>query len=365
MHIKYILRSNPETLPPVISQLIALDSLGYKIDLIAIENTESLKITLKNTHVQIISFKSKFNSNNLFSKIFLNLFFYLFVKKQLKESNNCIIWIGSADTAFYLRNIFKNKSNYYINLFELYDKFPKIIKKITPIVKNANRVIVPEYNRAVMFKCWFSLKNVPFVIPNKPYYSTAEMNDTTKAILNNLKKKNKKIIIYQGWISNDRDINAIAEAIDEMNKIDDKFLFVLMGKALDSSLEQLKKKYRCIYHIDFVSPPQHLFITSICYLGVATYDDSSLNNLYCAPNKIYEYSRFGIPMLCRDIPGLKYTVEHFEAGVCANTDNVNDVKKAISKIEKNYDFFSKNSIDFYNSVDVEKEIKKMLGDFYE
>lgn len=369
--IIYILRSNPDTLPPVIAQLSILNQLNCKVDLLCIDVSEAIVDMFKESSVTIIPFakNKKESSNGIISKIKKNIAFYLFVNRFLKNnvSENTILWIGSADTAFYLKKIFYRygcRNNHFINLFELYDQFPKIRKCIYKVVHTARKVIVPEINRAHIVKCWFDLPTRPVVIPNKPYYLDYVEDRKALELSRELLALGKKIILYQGWVSKDRDISTIAEAIDEINKEKDEFVFAIMGKSLDNSLQQLKEKYKCIHTIDFLSPPQHLFITAKSYIGIATYDDSSLNNIFCAPNKIYEYSKFSIPMLCRDIPGLSYTVGSATAGECCDTNDVDSVKIAIRKIDADYNCYSQNALKFYNSIDLKKIVSGMMADVW-
>ena len=44
-----------------------------------------------------------------------------------------------------------------------------------------------------------------------------------------------------------------------------------------------------LIYIPQIPSPQHLFVTSIAYIGILVYDPISLNQIFCAPNKIFEY----------------------------------------------------------------------------
>ena len=72
--------------------------------------------------------------------------------------------------------------------------------------------------------------------------------------------------------------------------------------------------------------------------------------MYCAPNKIWEYSGFSIPMLANDVPGLKYTVEMYKAGLCVNTNDENEIRNAILQISSKYDEFSYNAERLYERI---------------
>jgi glycosyltransferase involved in cell wall biosynthesis len=77
------------------------------------------------------------------------------------------------------------------------------------------------------------------------------------------------------------------------------------------------------------------------------YNYDSLNNLYCAPNKVFEYGSFGIPILANDVPGLQDTVKRYSAGMCVNAREV-DLSQALDRIERQYDFFAAQSRRMYD-----------------
>ena len=134
-----------------------------------------------------------------------------------------------------------------------------------------------------------------------------------------------------------------------------------MGGGDKSYIEELKCKYPQIIHISFVTPPYHLYITSYAHIAIVKYDFVCLNAIFCAPNKTWEYTGFGIPVLCHNIPGLEYTIGNYNAGICCDMDNQQEIKNAIRKIDSNYEQYSKNAFAFYNSFDVREAVLKIVG----
>lgn len=76
-----------------------------------------------------------------------------------------------------------------------------------------------------------------------------------------------------------------------------------MGRGSDY-YDDLRSRYASerVLFVPFIRPPHHLQVTRLASIGVLSYfpDPSSLaaviNPLYCAPNKIFEYARYGVPM---------------------------------------------------------------------
>lgn len=100
-------------------------------------------------------------------------------------------------------------------------------------------------------------------------------------------------------------------------------------------------------------------ITSYAHIGIVFYRNDALNKVFCAPNKIYEYSGFGIPMLANDIPGLKNTVGNAGAAECMEL-KANNIINAIQNIEADYDTYSENAKKFFAGTDNLKTMEKLM-----
>jgi glycosyltransferase involved in cell wall biosynthesis len=88
-------------------------------------------------------------------------------------------------------------------------------------------------------------------------------------------------------------------------------------------------------------------------IGIILYKDVSINYKFCAPNKLFEYWSYGIPVIGDILPGLtSLSVDHKIARFVDldNTEEVinaiNDLSK-ISKIQIQEMFKSKYSFDNY------------------
>ena len=110
-----------------------------------------------------------------------------------------------------------------------------------------------------------------------------------------------------------------------------------------------------------IPAPKHLEVTSHAHIGIVFYDGMTLNKAFCAPNKIYEYSYFGLPCLSNRIPGLVNTVEAFRFGRCIDMKK-EEIISAINDIEDNYEEYSLNGKVFYNATDNIAVMRKLLTD---
>ena len=143
----------------------------------------------------------------------------------------------------------------------------------------------------------------------------------------------------------------------------DKFILVLIGRK-SAYLEELLTAYPDVQYLGFINPPQHLSIIRYADIGILTYvaDCGSINPVFCAPNKSWEYAKFGIPMICNDIPGLKYNIEYNGIGYCCDIDSVDDIESKLLQIRDNYNFLSQNALEYYNSINVDTLILDILKD---
>lgn len=363
MNILFILKGNLEILPPIIPRILYFAKQNIKVSLICSGISQPNRILFEEKGVSVYETAHKNLLLGHNSRIMDWSGFRRGCKKILRSKANKtdLLYICSADTALCLNGVFQ-KYKYVMQSNELYDRFPIYKNTLKRYAINAEAFVVPEYSRANICAYWYGLKQMPFVIPNIPYIvsdgqNQAVTDECAARIVDRL--ADKKIVLYQGHImSGDRSLSSVAEALKLINDLD--YVLVLMGANYNGSAEEIKKIYPNTEYIPFVKPPRHLEITSHAHIAVLSYDRVSLNNLFCAPNKIYEYSCFGVPMIGNDIPGLKYMVELNGMGVCAEYENAASVAEAIKKIDADYQYYSSNSKQFFKKSDLDALLDELL-----
>lgn len=87
-----------------------------------------------------------------------------------------------------------------------------------------------------------------------------------------------------------------------------------------------------------------------------------VNALYCAPNKIFEYGKYGKPMIANDVPALKYIFKEYHCGEVVDYPiTPNAISTILEKLFSNYDMYSKGALEYYQSVDLIKIVKGILA----
>lgn len=361
--IIYVMKDYLDGYPPCISQIVMLCKMGIAVEVITEVCNKTTSTVIENAGAKLHLLGNLNPHKKTLGRIAHWINFKRLAIKEIKKFRaGDILWLGSATTAMVLKSFVKNKK-FILNVLELYDTWPLYKKKLGKIICYASAVVACEKNRARIMKQWFKLNKLPYVMPNKPHYEIASTKSKEVEAFERILQE-KKVILYQGILDPERPLDTLVKAL---NKTKDKYTFAIIGADAvkergEAMLKQLKEIYPDVIYGGYFPAPQHLYITEKAYIGVAFYDYSSLNTLFCAPNKTFEYSKFNVPILGNDIPGLQCTVEKNGAGICVDMENPDEIAKAIDKISENYEEYQKGAERLYNSVDNLLTTKKILED---
>ncbi len=358
MKVVYILKKGFQFYPPCLAQVLFLHDLGVDLVVYHGKNSEYINELLKKRNIENYTFKSDRESKSVFDSYWNFISYTSEVKKVIsKISKYTVLWFGNCESAM---TIGKSICHYrfvltVLELYELNSLHDKLVARIIPY---AEQVICCEKHRAVIMKDRYSLKSVPHVIPNKPYLiENKGIGEYKKWDLLKTKYGDNKLIIYQGLVQSDRPIDNIALALKII--ADKNLVLVILGKSEEDYEKRIKSIYEKTLFLGYIPAPEHLEITKYAHIGIAIYDDSNLNNQFCAPNKIYEYASFGIPMITSENLGLTETVGIYKAGKCVEFKKVDIVVEALKDILNQHDEYSLNAKKFYEAVDCGERIKNI------
>lgn len=356
MKIIYFLKKGFQFYPPCLAQVLMLNDLGadlvvyhginskYIDDLFDARNikhyllkSDSLKSSKMESLKKIVSYKTE-------------------AKRILGTlPKSAMLWFGNCESFMTLGESL-NERKFVASVLELYDDQKWIDSQLKHILPKAALLICCERHRSAIMKSRYKLKTFPIVMPNKAYeISDKESEENSfdnidSAILDVMRQHEKKrIVLYQGIIGRDRPLANIAQALALID--DPNVIFWIMGKGDTQLVNEVKEIYPRTAYLGYVPSPQHMLVTQRAHIGVANYDYSNLNNVFCAPNKIYEYAKFGMPMLTSDNIGLTETVGAAGAAECVDFSDVAEVKNGLSKILSNYDQYHEKALKFYKQTD--------------
>ncbi len=363
--IIYIVKTKLHYYPPCVSQIRMLKDSGYDVEVIYGTSDSNILDILSKEKIICTKLDGISDDNNSkIQKIISWLKYRWSLKKVLKNRDkNIILWFGTAESILPMKGLLKHRK-YIASFLELSDESMLKIKLLKNMVKSSLAWTVCEETRGYIMKYWWSESKTPFVFPNKPYNQIVTRRvksscDETKKIIDII--KDKKIIIYQGIIQNSEELVEFAKALSKINK---NYYLLLMGIDKYNSVKKINKYYDKVLYFNYVPAPLHLEITSYAHIGITFYRNDSLNKAFCAPNKIYEYTGFGIPIICNNIPGLKNTVGAYKAAECCDL-TCDNIVNAIDRIEKAYNDYENNAYKFFKNTDNYLTLNKMLKEIEE
>ena len=353
--------------PPVISVVKYMTELGYTPHVITTDVNEHYKDVFKKKGINYSVIPFQITKNfilNALKGFIWGIKARREIKRLAKLNQNIVLWVEGNYTFESLTARFINKYRHILQHQELFD--PLILKgrmtifTLKKIMPTAIANLAPEYNRTQIYRAMLQLKQLPFLLPNKPAFvpsveELAQFRVKYKDIVECI--SGRKLILYQGVLSGERNLDVFVKAIASLPK--DKYVLMFLGKK-SSKIDYYKSLNPELIHVNYIPAPDYLFITSLAHIGIVTYLPVELDLIYCAPNKIFEYGAFGIPMLGNEIPGLKYSVELAGCGLTCDDSSEVSILEAIEHIESHYTEMSKKARAFFDSIDNKSTIQKVL-----
>ena len=173
--------------------------------------------------------------------------------------------------------------------------------------------------------------------------------------------KNNKILIYQGILEKGRGVRLLVEAVAKIKDL----VFVILGDGPDylflkEKVNLLKLNNKVFFH-NKVAYKELLGITSSADFGAALIKPISKNNIYALPNKLFEYSACGLPVLCSNMPGMTKTIKKYNLGEVVNVYDERSLECCLKKISNNLSFYNKQLLK--NNLTWKKQEKKFLEIF--
>ncbi|MBQ7170768.1 MAG: glycosyltransferase [Clostridia bacterium] len=368
-----------EWMPPTINLLKKLDAAGHEVVFITIFPCEYLKkMNLSRaSNVSLCSRRISFQDKVKYTPV-LSGFLYrvdTMIKKSIaRRLRNVIdeelnkggkLWIVNEMTVLLAgAHCIKNHEFAFL-IYELHEDlfYARNIKKVA---QKASAVVVPDYFRAHIMKSRYNLKQLPFVLPNRSDIDFEKMFETErnkKAIeqIKLSKAEGNRILVYMGGVNQERPLEGLLEAIQRIGS----WKLAIIGKP-SQYLDELQREYsECILNLGAFSPPDHLTIAQFCDIGVLNYvsinKKQGLNAIFCAPNKIYEYTGLGLPVIGNDIPGLRFCISTSMCGELVDYDDPSSIETALNTIVNRYEEYSEAARDFYRATNTDETLKRIIS----
>ncbi|MEO8568569.1 MAG: hypothetical protein ABI419_05525 [Ginsengibacter sp.] len=329
---------NLQVLPPVINLINCLSFKFANVTVISYDlNKESYQ-----KEIEVIPISQTKYPKNLFLRIKAKLraygFMYYYLYKNAKNFD--YIWLGTWDYKFidHVARVFGFKGKIIYHFHEL--EFEKL-----QYCKKADFCVIPEENRLWITYFLGKLPKKPLLLPNIPFLPFVEF-DKIPDELNSIKKEGRKIILYQGLINFEK--RCLNELLEAMTLLPDAIALVIMPMpSTDNSILGLLRDRISTLNISSKVliiepqlPPHHLNYIKYADVGIGLYRPSTLNQIYAAPNRLFEFTKFSVPIILPDFPAFKSLSSIFKYGIITvNPESSKEIANAILEI------FNSNNLD--------------------
>lgn len=277
-------------------------------------------------------FKMLFRKGFLFySEYNLRLFFILlFTKKDVLLCNDT-----DALPANYLASLLTGKPLIF-DAHELFPEVPEVVNRkfVKWFWQRIEDIIFPhlKYSYTVCqsiadyYKKRYGINMG--VVRNIPVFNTIPEESVTEKI----RRRGKSILLYQGAVNVGRGIEWIIKA---MKYLDDCILYICGDGDLFSDMKLLAEKENVVDKVFFTGrvPADKLDEYTIqADLGFVLLENLGLSYYYSLPNRIFDYIKYGIPVLATDFPEISRIVTKYHTGIVTKTQDPEEIAFLIKKM---------------------------------
>ncbi len=185
------------------------------------------------------------------------------------------------------------------------------------IVKKVDMLVCANQERAEKMVDHYGLKTSPLPIRN---ISQLKVNDDSETIhilesLADFFLKPGITVVYAGVVTTNRKVDELASAVSN-NPQKYKLLIVGKGNGVEKVKQVVSRTPSLTCMFTGAVPYRSLgAILTKCDIGFIYYPVDTLNNIYCASNKLYEYASVELPVLANNNPTIKRVLEENNLGV--------------------------------------------------
>lgn len=211
------------------------------------------------------------------------------------------------------------------------------------IIKKVDKVFCASKERGAFMRKHYNLSCTPIPIRNisQLIVNNDRQTQTIVSSLDDFFSKPGPVVVYAGVVTKSRRIAELANAVSSLAP---RFKLLIVGKG--DAVEELKGITSS--NPDLVSAftgpvPYNALgaILSKCDIGFVYYPVNTLNNIYCASNKVYEYASVALPMISNTNPTVQEELKANHIGV--SSDNF---VEALDELCNDLDGYKKSCMDY-------------------
>lgn len=225
-----------------------------------------------------------------------------------------------------------------------------------------------DISLAAIFNRIYKLKRRATYVRNVPAFSevSVPLSNFDQEVYQSLEAiKSSNNLIYIGYyVQHDSGLEAVIDSFEYLPS-DTKLILLGSNWSKDYFNALIKQKGLSDRIVMVKRMPANYIPTVAKYakIGVVpTIDDGTLSTYHSLPNKIFDYIKSNLPLLCTDIPEHVNIVENFNNGITVVNNSqhkAHQMAEAYKEIMRNYDTFQENAIKCANALSPEQEYKKL------
>lgn len=321
-----------------------LQVLDYSITLVGRELPSSMDIQRP---YKTYRFKLWFHKGFLFYANYnIRLFFFLLFRNyDLYFSNDLDTLLPNLLVSkLKSKKLIYDSHEYFLGVPEIQNR--KVVKKVWTLIE---RYCLPKVNGFITVNN--SIKELYYKDYSKQACVIRNIGDSRLPLALKSRKelglpKDKFILINQGaGINVDR---GMEEALEAISLLDD-CLLLLVGKGdVIPKLKEMVKSKNLEAKVFFIDPKPYLemlqyTLNSDC--GLSLDKNSNINYQFSMPNKLFDYIKSEIPVLCSDIIEVSTVVRNYEIGQIISDHKPESIVNAVKSIrELGKEYFRSNLI---------------------
>lgn len=221
------------------------------------------------------------------------------------------------------------------------------------LIRKSSVIIEANKERETIIRRFYHIRN------------TISVMNITNVLFKNITRdlpKDNIFLVYQGIVNKERNIDFFIRALLTLPETI-KLIIIGDGPSLNefkSLTDSLNLNCRIIF-TGRLSNQLMMEKLSHCSIGLITYSFNTLNNVYCSPNKIFEYAAVSLPFISTNQPFIKEIQMKYHIGETFIPNNFESFSSAINNLLSDYHSYSnlKGFMDFLSDYSSEKELDKL------
>lgn len=230
------------------------------------------------------------------------------------------------------------------------------------IIKNVDKVFCASKERSTIMQEHYNLSCPPIPIRNisQLMVNNDRQIQTIVSSLDEFFSKPGPVVVYAGIVTKSRRIAELANAVSSLAP---RFKLLIVGKG--DAVEELKEitssNPNLVSAFTGSVPYKALgAILSKCDIGLVYYPVNTLNNTYCASNKVYEYASVALPIISNTNPTIREELKANHIGV--SSDNF---VEALNELCNNLDGYKQSCMDYTKANPWQNDAELLLNEIIE